>query len=89
MLLANDLDEQETEKSAMWELFADLMDFDTDFKFTAKELSQELPYTKQELNKLLFRLYTNKTLQIIGKTPSGATIYKLRASFQTGEPTED
>ena len=53
--METNLDELEHEKAQMWELFADLMNFDTDFKFTSKELSKNLDYSKQELNKLLFR----------------------------------
>lgn len=85
MLLATDLDELEQEKAIMWQLFAELMNFEPDFKFTAKELSNELDYSKSELNKLLFRLYLNKALLICGKAPNGATLYSLNKAFLRGE----
>lgn len=90
MLLATDLDQLEMERVAIWELFADLLDFDltnnpNNAGFTAKQLSKELPYTKSELNKLLFRLYLQKALEIQGKTTSGATIYNLNNTFLTTE----
>lgn len=92
MLLEHNLDEQEQQKTQMWELFADLMNLDHPDnyrdKFTAKELTKELNYTKSDLNKYLFRLYTNKALKIQGKAPNGATIYSINITFLSGEPTE-
>lgn len=87
MLLTNDLDPSEAEKAQMWELFADLMDFDTDYQFTAKELSKVLNYSKSDLNKLLFRLYTTKALKMHQKTPNG-TLYSINKAFLSGELTE-
>lgn len=79
-------DPLEQEKAQMWELFAQLMDLDPDYKFTAKELSQELDqYSKSELNKLLFRLYLNKALKMHGKGTE-ATRYSINKAFLTGEP---
>lgn len=85
MLLANNLDELEQEKAKMWELFAFLLDFDFEYKFTAKELAKQTQYTKSELNKLLFRLYLQKAVLIHAKTPNGATIYKINKDFLSGE----
>lgn len=84
MLLENNLDQLEQERVQMWELFAELMDFETDFKFTAKELSKQLSYSKSDLNKLLFRLYTNKALKMHQKTPNG-TLYSLNKAFLSTE----
>lgn len=81
MLLADNLDELEAERVAMWELFGLLMEFDTDFRFTARELRKTVPYGKSELNKLLFRLYVNNALLICGKTSSGASLYRLNPAF--------
>ena len=81
MLLEPNLDDLEKERKDLWELFAQIMDIDPSIKFTAKELSKELDYTKQELNKLLFRLYLNKALVISGKSPQGATFYSINADF--------
>lgn len=85
MLLVSNLDQLESERVQMWELFADLMDFDPHYRFTAKELSQELDYNKQELNKLLFRLYLNKALLMHPKAPNGATLYSLNKAFLNPE----
>lgn len=84
MLLADNLDELEQERAQMWELFAELMDLEPNFKFTAKELSKQLNYSKSELNKLLFRLYTNKALKMHQKTVNG-TLYSVNRAFLTGE----
>ena len=81
MLLEPNLDDLEKERKELWELFAQIMDIDPSIKFTAKELSKELDYTKQELNKLLFRLYLNKALVISGKTQTGAVFYSINADF--------
>lgn len=78
-------DPLEQEKAKMWELFALIMDLDSDYKFTAKELSQELDYGKSELNKLLFRLYLNKAL-IMHDKGTGATRYSVNKAFLSGEP---
>jgi hypothetical protein len=91
MLLANNLDDLERERAQMWELFALLLDFDHDFKFTAKELAKHLSdvaetdFTKSELNKLLFRLHLQKAVLMHSKTPNGATIYKLNKSFLSAD----
>lgn len=82
--LLADLDELQAEQSAMWELFAVMMDLDPDYRFTAKELSEELDYSKSELNKLLFRLYLNKAL-LMYQSKSGATRYSLNKAFLSGE----
>lgn len=84
MLLVDNLDQLEAERVQMWELFAQLLDFEADFVFTAKELSKQLEYSKAELNKLLFRLYTNKALLMHQKTSNG-TLYSLNPNFLTGE----
>lgn len=85
MLLADNLDELEQKRAQMWELFALLLDFDFEQKFTAKELAKETDYTKSELNKLLFRLHLQKAVLMHSKTPNGATIYQLNKAFLTGE----
>lgn len=74
----------EQEKAQIWELFAELMDLDPDYKFTAKELSQELEYSKSQLNKLLFRLYLNKALIMYNKG-TGATRYSVNKAFLSRE----
>lgn len=74
----------EQEKAQIWELFAELMDLDPDYKFTAKELSQELEYSKSQLNKLLFRLYLNKAL-IMHNKGTGATRYSVNKAFLSPE----
>lgn len=81
MLLATDLDQLEQERAHMWELYALLLDFAPDFKFTAKELAKHTEFTKSELGKLLFRLSVNKALLLTGKTTSGASIYSLNPEF--------
>lgn len=81
MLLEPNLTEHEAEKTAIWELFADLIDFDFTFQFTAKELAKEINYKKSDLNKYLFRLYTNKALLLRGTAPNGASIYSLNPEF--------
>ena len=81
MLLEPNLDDLEKERVQLWELFAQIMDIDPSVKFTAKELSKDLGFTKQELNKLLFRLYLNKAVVISGKSQNGATFYSINADF--------
>lgn len=84
MLLTDNLDQLEQEKAQMWELFALLMELEPEYKFTAKELSQELDYSKSELNKLLFRLHLNKALQMYNKG-NGATRYSINPDFLTSD----
>jgi hypothetical protein len=79
MLTETNLDALETERAAMWELFALIMELHE--PFTAKQLAKEIEYTKSELNKLFFRLYLQKALLIEGKTPTGASIYRINPEF--------
>ena len=81
MLFTNNLDQLEQERAEMWELFALLMDLPIDFKFTAKELSKELDYSKSDLNKLLFRLSLEKALIMYQKPKNLPTLYSLNPDF--------
>jgi transcription initiation factor IIE alpha subunit len=76
-----DLDHLDQERAQKWELFALLLDLDPAREFTAKELAKELPYSKTELNKCLFRLYVNKALVMVGAPTNEATTYRLNPSF--------
>jgi len=81
------IEKQQEEKQAMWELFAELMDFAPDFLFTAKEIAKELDYNKSYVSRMLFRLYINKALLMDSKTTNGARLYRLNAAFFSGEQT--
>ncbi|HEX7367313.1 MAG TPA: hypothetical protein VF273_09465 [Pelobium sp.] len=77
----------ERERAEMWELFAQLLDFSPDFRFTAKELAQQTHYNKKQLNRLLYRLYKAEALTM-RKTENGA-IYSLNKAFLEQPTSED
>jgi len=81
MLPTDNLDPLEKQRAEMWELFAELMSLDPKHKFTAKELSHELEYSKSELNKLLFRLSLNKALILHSRQPGETSKYSLNKAF--------
>ena len=71
------------EQAQMWELFAEIMDIDPDFCFTARELAQTLKQPRQQVSYLLFCLSQQNAVKTQGKALNGATLYSVNPDFLT------
>ena len=76
-------EKREREQAQMWELFAEIMDIDPEFCFTARELSQTLKQPRKQVSYLLYCLSHQNAVKIQGKALNGATFYSVNADFYT------
>jgi len=73
--------ETEEHGQQIWEIYGELLDFYSDFSFTAQQVAYETGYSKKLINKALHRLVQHQAVQLVKTDQWGVKIYRLNDNF--------